>query len=81
MVEIKREDLYWAAYTKETKKVFVVVKKGPPFEGSWFHGVGFWVSDPDMEKKLAEPGERDLVEEWIHGSNIDHVRSLMYKQR
>lgn len=86
MVEMEKDKPLWAAYLKREDginihRVFVVVKKGTPFETNWFHGKGFWVLEDELEKVLENWEGQSLCEEWIHGNNIDHIKSLMYKER
>lgn len=88
MVEVKRNEMLWAAFikkrtAKESQRVFVVIKKGPIFEGGWFHGIGFWLCliNDNLEDPINKLKSSILVEEWIPQSNIDHVKSLMYRAR
>jgi len=80
-------ELYYLVYlnkkfSKDKEKFFICTKnRRDEFNKvSVFHGIGYWYIG-EISNMFENAEQKDEYEVWIPWSEIDHVQSLMYKQR
>jgi len=75
---------YAVHFEKKTAKspdrffIVVQVRRDEFTSPAIFHGIGYWT---DKKPSINNSVNVDITEVWIPWQKIDHVESLMYRQR
>lgn len=80
--EIGMIDLHYLVFfkrgNKSSNRFFIVtqIRRDEFINPAVFHGIGFFT-----EKKVVKEITNQIIEVWIPWSEIDHIESLMYRQK